>query len=968
MDAEEAKADAEKAKERYTKAGGEEESAEYKALQATEEEVENTLAADPQETEAIKEATKALKEAVKVLEEASKAKELDNAKVAAEKAKEVAEKAKERYTNAGGKEEAAEYKAVQAAEEEVERTFAADPQETEEIKIATGSLKEAVKALEEASELKELENAKAVAKADAEKAKEAAEKAKERYTKAGGEEESAEYKAVKATEEEVEKTLATDPQETEEIKEVTKALKEAVKALEEASETKELDNAKAVAEEAKEAAERAKERYTKAGGVEESAEYKAVQATKEEVEKTLATDPQETEEIKEVTKALKEAVKALEEASETKELDNAKAVAEEAKEAAERAKERYTKAGGVEESAEYKAVQATKEEVEKTLIAEPQETRKIENAIMELDKAVHLLEQMSTVNELENEIVHMNSMEQAINIKKFIEDSNLSDSVKSQLYSMIMDQMIDSNNEFIFTDANQVLQVIDTIEKSDTSESNKQLAYTVLTEKAIDDVSKGDKPTNELRFQQSENQAIVVGIEKVTDLQEKQKLTTLLELTIDIRSLTMQTAFTFAENDTWESITLPFITLADGDYGSTITWESSKETVIEILGNDATVKRKVKDESVILTARASNGNESIEKTFLLVVKSQLFGDKVLEEAKREVTIETGTKLTKPPVIQRINLLDNTNSSVVNKIDKLIIDDTIISEETNKPVIIYLPDDKENLADELAVEISLNVLEKLQDSLTIKTDQGSIVLTKETLEKMKQDGKDLFFRIVPVRKLDERNEVIERTRTHELVIAELQTEQKVKVLGTPREIETNYKGYETTVILPLDDVEYSNIENLRIFIEHTDGDRKVLSGTLVLDENDNPIGLQFTINKFSTFTIFEIVSNEGSETPGEGTTPGDGSETPGEGTAPEDGSETPGKGWTPVVENDISDNKEELSEEENLEQEQNKVDKDSKDLPKTASSNYNMILLGFAFMIISVLVLMALSRRKKKMIE
>jgi LPXTG-motif cell wall-anchored protein len=902
---------------------------------------------------------------------------LEDAIEAGEDVLEEAKEVQNRYKTSGGEETDELYKAVEEAKEALEEALATEPQEKEAIETATKALKEAVKALEEASEEKELGNAKL----GAEEAKEASEKAKERYTNAGGEETDEAYKAVEEAKVALEEVSAVEPQITEAIEEATKVLKEAVKVLEEASEEKELGNAKADAEEIKEAAEATKERYTNAGGEETDELYTAVEKAKEALEETLAEEPQEKESIESATKAVKAAVKALEEASEAKEIENAEEAAEEAKEVAEKAQNRYKASGGEETDELYKAVEEAKVLLEETLAAEPQETEEIEKAIVELDKAVNLLEKTSTVNELENEIVQMSSIKQAIIIKKSIEDGNLSGSVKSKLYSMIIDQMIDSKNDFTFTSANQVLEVIDTIEKSDKLEADKQHAYIVLTEKAIDHISKGDKPTNERSYQESENQAIVVGIEKVIDEEEKQSLTTLLELTIDIRSLTMQTAFTFAENDTWESITLPFIMLATGGYGSAITWESSKETVINISGSDATVTRKAKDESVILTATALNDNDSIEKTFLLVVKSELLGDKVIEAVKREVTIETGTKLTKPPVIQRINMLDNTNSSVVNKIDKLIIDDTIISKETNEPVIIYLPDDKDNLADELAIEISLNVIEKLQDSLTIKTDQGSIVLSKETLEKMKQDGKDLFFRIVPVKKLDEKNEVIERTRTHELVIAELQIDQEVKVLGTPREIETNYKGYETNIILPLDDVEYSNSENLRIFIEHTDGDRKVLSGELVFDENDNPIGLQFTIDKFSTFTIFEIVSNVGSETPEEEPLPEDETETPDEGPLPEDETETsdegplpgeepetPGKGSTPVVENVISDNTEELSEEEILEQEQDKEEKHSNELPKTATSNYNMILLGFALSIIGVLVLMVLSKRKKRLIE
>src|SRR5690606_2214235 len=72
----------------------------------------------------------------------------------------------------------------------------------------------------------------------------------------------------------------------------------------------------------------------------------------------------------------------------------------------------------------------------------------------------------------------------------------------------------------------------------------------------------------------------------------------------------------------------------------------------------------------------------------------------------------------------------------------------------------------------------------------------------------------------------------------------------------------YANHDTSVMLPLTDIELPNDPNARalylaglaVFIEHSDGERAVQQGEIVYDEQGTPIGIEIEIRKFSTFTI------------------------------------------------------------------------------------------------------------------
>ncbi len=926
--AEKAKVEAGKAQDRYEAAKGNVDAKDFKNVKKAIDDINKALTTKPQDTKAIEAATKVLNKATQELEKASAAKELSNAIEAAEKAKAEAKKAQSRYEAANGDMNAEVFKNVKKAIEELNKALTAKPQNTKSIETATEVLNKATQELEKASTAKELSNAIEAA----EKAKTEVKKAQDRYEAAKGNVDANVYEAVAKAIQELNKALATKPQNTKTIEAATDVLNKATQELEKASAEKELSNAIEAAEKAKAEAKKAQSRYEAAKGDMNADVFENVKKAIEELDKALTAKPQDTKKIEKATDVLNKAIQELEKASASKELSNAIAAAEKAKLEAKKAQDRYKAAQGDVNSKAYEAVEKAIDEVNKALAANPQDTKAIEATTVMLNKAIEQLQNQANgliKKSILEAIKSLTTIQDAREIKVKIETSGLPETDKKEGFRKLADTILKQNSSIILKQAFDINLVKESIDKSDKTVDQKQQSYIALAEKAIDELSKRDYPTNQHEFQTDENRMIDTVIKSVTNHNEQSSLSKTHKAVVDVLSLTKDNAFTFTKNDTWESITSQFLLLSKGYYGTPISWNSTNTSIVTIANNKAAIHRQEADKTVILTAKLSTGSRILEKTFLLVIKSQRVATKVVESTRRETTVTNGSNVENTPSIQRINLIDKNSGSVVNKIDKIVVDSTMIPTQTNGPISIYLPDDQSNLADELAIEMPFDSITKLTDAVYIRTDQGTLFLSAETIQRIQADGIDLFFRIVPVRDSKESAQIADRTMVNQQVkatISELNGDT-IKVLGTPREIETNYKGYDTEIILPLEDVLYEgvNLDNLHVYIEHSDGEKEVVKGEIV-KENGKPVGIKFSVNKFSTFTIFEVVSNPVEQ--------------------PQEESKSPDSVGVPNTDKAVlNDNKAK-----------------DKELPKTATTQYNSLLFGLLVSILG-LVLFIFTRRK-----
>ncbi|MEK4438791.1 DUF4073 domain-containing protein [Paenibacillus sp. FSL K6-2862] len=184
--------------------------------------------------------------------------------------------------------------------------------------------------------------------------------------------------------------------------------------------------------------------------------------------------------------------------------------------------------------------------------------------------------------------------------------------------------------------------------------------------------------------------------------------------------------------------------------------------------------------------------------------------------------------------------------------------------------IVIPDAKDSVS-ETRVELPKAAVKQLNDGglkLEISTENAIISIPTASTAGFDQD---LYFRIVPMKQESERKQVEERAKQEQL-IQQITPDANVTVLARPVEIETNMQSREVTLTLPLRDslptdaaARQKALDNLAIYIEHSDGTKELLQGKLV-QLNDGSEGIEFTVSKFSTFTLVVVDGLKAAETP------------------------------------------------------------------------------------------------------
>ncbi len=348
----------------------------------------------------------------------------------------------------------------------------------------------------------------------------------------------------------------------------------------------------------------------------------------------------------------------------------------------------------------------------------------------------------------------------------------------------------------------------------------------------------------------------------------------------DVVEATKNLGVRYQQSDIWESVTLPVFLLKDGANSTDVSWQSNKVNILSIEeaalqdGQQAREYRAIvnrsglaKDASVILTATVSKNGVSRNRTFLIIVKSESIEDKVTKPRDESSVIVNGEAV---PVGINRSVLSNQNI-----VDKLIVTDAamvqlLLNSDVSELRLEFNDTPTNNArADLLAMDISSDALLRMNNKkLHLATPEGAIVLTPGAIETMKNEGIDLNFYIVPIRQEVEKQDTFNRV-LQDPVVTTAAGSSSVEALDIPRRIETNYTGISTDVIVPLTGIVIPTnptarqqfLDSLRIFIEHSDGDKRIVrtdvinDGTIINDGLGNPVGIQFTISKFSTFTLY-----------------------------------------------------------------------------------------------------------------
>ncbi|WP_333880976.1 InlB B-repeat-containing protein, partial [Lysinibacillus capsici] len=226
-----------------------------------------------------------------------------------------------------------------------------------------------------------------------------------------------------------------------------------------------------------------------------------------------------------------------------------------------------------------------------------------------------------------------------------------------------------------------------------------------------------------------------------------------------------------------------------------------------------------------------------------------------------VDVESGNgDVVSKTTIKRAKNVDNTMNDDVT-LTAASATETIrkLKEQGNDKARIIIPDEKDQV-NQVQVFIPKHVLSLLQNGavhLEIVTDNVRIEVPKTSLEMFSEN---LYFRLVPIKGHDKQLEIVEQAK-RETVVQQLVEGAVVEILGRPMSIETNMQSRPVKLTLPLPtDLTDEQLANLAIFIEHSDGTKEVVRGKIV-EYQKGITGLQFEVNKFSTFSILYLPEKE-----------------------------------------------------------------------------------------------------------
>ncbi|TKH45981.1 hypothetical protein C1I60_05985 [Paenibacillus terrae] len=186
----------------------------------------------------------------------------------------------------------------------------------------------------------------------------------------------------------------------------------------------------------------------------------------------------------------------------------------------------------------------------------------------------------------------------------------------------------------------------------------------------------------------------------------------------------------------------------------------------------------------------------------------------------------------------------------------------VKAEGRSSVRLVMPDPKDEVT-ELEFVLPKDTAKILADGgigLEVCTNHARLILTPSTLGSM--DG-NRQFTLSPLKSEAAIQVVAERAKQNSLVQAAA-GQGEIRVIGRPVIIETNLQGQSVELVLPLPQQSLPNsaeerqafLSNLAVYVEHSDGTRELVQPTLLWDGNQ-PAGLSFSVNKFSTFTVLHL---------------------------------------------------------------------------------------------------------------
>ncbi|MDO3412614.1 fibronectin type III domain-containing protein, partial [Saccharibacillus sp. CPCC 101409] len=175
---------------------------------------------------------------------------------------------------------------------------------------------------------------------------------------------------------------------------------------------------------------------------------------------------------------------------------------------------------------------------------------------------------------------------------------------------------------------------------------------------------------------------------------------------------------------------------------------------------------------------------------------------------------------------------------------------------SKTAAIVLPDPSDEVSEwNLTVPTAASAALKQEGiALVIQNPNVRIDVPTSSLDGVSDD---LYFHLVPVKSTSTSAEIQQRALSNPAIVSAANGSD-ITVLGRPMTIETNLQSRPVTLTLPLPAGTYTaaDMQQIGIYIEHSDGTKQLVRGTASQLE-DGQAGIQFIVNHFSTFTVVKV---------------------------------------------------------------------------------------------------------------
>ncbi len=231
----------------------------------------------------------------------------------------------------------------------------------------------------------------------------------------------------------------------------------------------------------------------------------------------------------------------------------------------------------------------------------------------------------------------------------------------------------------------------------------------------------------------------------------------------------------------------------------------------------------------------------------------------VEDIVVDVESGDGTTVSKT-TIKRTKNADGTFNDAVVFTEKSARETIAkLKEQASDKARIVIPDLQDKIK-QINVSIPSNIVSILKQSsvnLEIDSINAKIEIPKSSINSF---DNDLYFRLIPIKAAIDRLEIENRVK-QETQFKEIVDSKMIQVLGRPMTIETNMQNRPVTLTLPLpNNLSQEQLNNLAIYIEHSDGTKELLRGKVV-DYQKDMLGVQFEVTKFSTFSILYLPVDE-----------------------------------------------------------------------------------------------------------